>query len=1632
MGTRAVLLLMAAAPLINSAAVRAAPLEPEQVSIRSTLDDAEQPALFATPATAGAEDAKPVPLLVSLHSWSADYRRYDSYAGALAACGQRGWAFISPDFRGPNRGPDACASDLAVQDVLDAVEYARNHTRIDDRRIYLLGGSGGGHMALVMATRAPAVWAAVSAWVPITDLAEWHRFSSARGSRYALDIEACCGGPPGDPVRDLEYRRRSPLFHLADAVGVPIDIQTGIHDGHHGSVPVTHSLRAFNALARANGAADAQLTDAERMTIADEARVPDHIASEPVDEPERTCPVLFRRSAGPVRLTLFDGGHVFDPGIDPARGPAFLWLAEQARTEAPQFPAVRTGTAREVSAHRIPDSPEPIELALDGDWAFCFTSPDSESPPRQPAPTAFDAAIRVPGAWDEQLERFRHAAWLARATFRRSLGPVRYLYGIGWHRTRVMAASDLGNRNVVLNVGWAVGVTHAWVNETYVGSYEHGVYTPWDANVTGLLHAGENVITIAIDNTHGFTGGWASIGNAGRASGLTRPVTLRISSGNGRIDSVYVRPGEDLGDAVWSVDLATGGPEDTCPASVMQWEVLTTDGLRQLAHGRVPVPAFAGRRALTWHARIPDIKPWSDRSPNLYRTVLGWQTGNGRRIDRRERRFGLRRWSYKGRELYLNGTRIYLRGEFGAYYFPLHACAPADKDYWMGHIRRAKEIGMNYINFAARVCPPELLEAADELGMIMQCGDHMTVLEERRSEWREVWEPIVMWTRAHPSMCFYGFGGERDYYEGVLEQYAVQRDLIRALHPESLVMPQQAIRGVDYAFDEAGRRELTARPFPHHAGRLARYTEACDLFGHYSGGAFGYNYFATRWQEMEERFAVYERPLVAHELYMGASYLNPANAARYTGRVPPYLYDAVRGKLRDAGLLERWPTYFENSARLHAITKKYCVEKVRKCAGLTGYEFLGMTDMHFCEPEYAVGILDEFRQLKPGDTVPGILRYNAESVLLLDVPGHPVNRSFRAGTPFVAQPMLSYFGANALSRGRLEWTLRDSGGRSLRDGHVDVPSVVRGSVFELDTIAFDWPAVEATTRTNLALTLTAPGVTLRNDWDFWIFPERDAPVVEASATPAIVERLGRRYSTLRPYAADAQPAPLLVAERLDAALVDRLEQGGTVLLLGGFPFRQHTRYASFRPGLGARPHHNVGTVIAQHPVFAHLPHDGWGDWQFYPLVEGAAAVLIDEDMGTGFDPILEIVSSAGDVRAQAAMFEKQVGKGRLFVSTCTYDETNPSCTALMDGLLAYMMTPATGPPGELPVSVLRDLLVPPPSPLPGNRVANAGFETRRALKSDWLAYGTPYTIDADTAHKGKRSLKVAITDDERRRDPAVHTGARARNITFDRGEAEVTLGAWHRTQDVRGSKTPTDFLLFAYITYANGSRYTLRCPLRGGTHEWEYTEVTWKPEHPVSSAVLYVGIIRNSGTAWVDDVYLGQRPADARAPDREPPHEWHGEPVTLTFEKPVWFSINDAAWERGPKLSVGTDGVNRVRLSRDTERAVIEERTIAVDTHPPRIVLSAQPTLDQEGGVYYATPETSISITATDDASGARPPELSLDGTGFTAVAAPFHLGRGRHTLRCRALDRAGNVSTTMEGNELTGGATDLLTLIVR
>jgi len=242
--------LLGAAVLLVGAGLLAAEPLPEipgltlaEATIPSSVDGAEQPVVIGVPDDY--DPGEPTPLLVGLHTWSADYRqRVEPYGGEAAA---RGWLMVLPHFRGPNKPSNpnvtqAGGSLLAQHDIIDAVEHMAQAYNVDRDRIYLTGDSGGGHMTLLMAGKYPDLWAAVAAWVPVTDLREWWEVQNA----YAADVEAITGGRPGEsPEIDFEYLRRSPRTFMPNLAHLPVLLAHGDRDP---VIPVEQSWRTFRAL----------------------------------------------------------------------------------------------------------------------------------------------------------------------------------------------------------------------------------------------------------------------------------------------------------------------------------------------------------------------------------------------------------------------------------------------------------------------------------------------------------------------------------------------------------------------------------------------------------------------------------------------------------------------------------------------------------------------------------------------------------------------------------------------------------------------------------------------------------------------------------------------------------------------------------------------------------------------------------------------------------------------------------------------------------------------------------------------------------------------------------------------------------------------------------------------------------------------------------------------------------------------------------------------------------------------------------------------------------------------------------------------------------------------------------------
>jgi hypothetical protein len=242
-------------------------------------------------------------LLVSLPTWGGSHAQPDPL---LAICAAKGWAYLRPNVRAPNRTPQACLSPWVINDLELACATADRLGGPFTRRV-LVGESGGGYAALGAYLHARIDIARFIVWNPISDLPDWLAQAQARYPKIAQDILDCTSSTPV-ALNHRVLRERSPLTQLPGSVDrsrSTLEIYAGVHDGYSGSVPITHAMRFFDAL-QVRGQDRIPQATFHALATRDPAMMA--LARQPRGRIADRA-VIWRTASGRVSLTIFEGGH---------------------------------------------------------------------------------------------------------------------------------------------------------------------------------------------------------------------------------------------------------------------------------------------------------------------------------------------------------------------------------------------------------------------------------------------------------------------------------------------------------------------------------------------------------------------------------------------------------------------------------------------------------------------------------------------------------------------------------------------------------------------------------------------------------------------------------------------------------------------------------------------------------------------------------------------------------------------------------------------------------------------------------------------------------------------------------------------------------------------------------------------------------------------------------------------------------------------------------------------------------------------------------------------------------------------------------------------------------------------------
>ena len=829
----------------------------------------------------------------------------------------------------------------------------------------------------------------------------------------------------------------------------------------------------------------------------------------------------------------------------------------------------------------------------------------------------------VPGYWEDMTDKFIYTPFYRGIRINSEYGIQKY--PITGFAPDMALPNPVGNffyqrtfvcenvkKDAYLHFAGVQNKVMVWINGEFIGMHE-GYSTPFDIKIPeGAIKDGENNIALSVSNFRlkGY-GDYPVSGLTSRAAnectgGVTGDIELRVYKNPLR--DVVIKVAED----VKSVDVEIISEEN----AEFSWAVKDKGAI--IKEGK-------GKESFSFDTEGMEL--WSPENPALYTLVVS--IGE----DSIERKFGVRRLVPDGPHFRLNGNPYFLRGICEHCYFPETIHPDHNLNYYRSIVREVKKLGFNFIRFHTYIPEEEYMQAADELGILLhvECPNNTSLAE---------WKEIVNFCRRHTSVVIYCCGNELQMDDDFIAHLNKCADCVHE-ETDSLFSPLSALRGLEYNHVEASQKEnLVAQPFVHNPKRIARVGEFADMYSSYTNAQHSYRSPECDPEKIDSWSEVYHhKPRVSHEICIDGTYTDLSLEERYKGtRVgKTEMFSSLREHLTERGLINKAPLYFKNSSEWQRRARKYCFEALRRSENMAGYDFLGPIDTHWHTFGYDCGMMNEFYEMKPGETVRNVKMYNSETVLLTDLSR---KANFASGEKLSCNIICSCYAQEALTNARLDIRLMAED-EVIERKTVNIEKIENGKVSAIYKLLLNMPKVSEAKALKLITTLDSGSLFAENEWELYVYPE----------------------------VTKENPGEILVTTGMtEDELIAALKAGCDVLLLGASPFKVKSLYT--KPALPGRSAGNLATVVYDHPAINYMPNEGFCGWQFDNLMDGGNAVCF-WDKAVPFNPIVEVVSCHKYAIRQAALFEFSAFEGRCVV--CTLNTNNGITGEFMKSeLIKYM------------------------------------------------------------------------------------------------------------------------------------------------------------------------------------------------------------------------------------------------------------------------------------------------------------------------------------------------------------------------
>ncbi len=896
---------------------------------------------------------------------------------------------------------------------------------------------------------------------------------------------------------------------------------------------------------------------------------------------------------------------------------------------------------------------------LNGVWQFAL-DPCEKGIPEGWALRRFGDTIRVPGTW---LSQDKYLPEGERQYTRGGVNGFRvdgkYIYekpfyfGTAWYARDLEIPQTGAPQRVFLVFEGITPRSEFFLDGIPVGVHEDGPWLPARIELTGA-GAGKHRLAVRVTQRLARLQGLCK----SMIMGIWKDVYLEITSA-AYLSEVFASGDPHTGKVTIEAEVDGACPEDArCRMAV--GDAAAEAGIRD---GK----ATASLTLDSWTA-------WSEHTPQLYTASVRLYAGDTV-LDEMTERFGLREFSTAEHRILINGKPVFLRGCGQGGRMKRDDFTPRLERGEIGeYIGKARAYGYNWMRWHSGFWPEEILDVADETGMMMSQELFLTLWSDREEHDLTVrqWTKLIRRYRNHPCIWVWSMGNEMGsqdpaYAAIVREMY----ETAKALCPQVLVSATDGVELSD-ANKPYNDVNMVGPGINATVGASLDMGPVCRL-----------------------DLCACGKPLVVHELGYIESYpdvdLAKNETAQWMHPLGHWMLKVAKEKGIPEATLRKWQ---ENSEKLCTLGYYTGIENVRRVDGVSGYN-----QWIFADPaEELSGYIREDLSDKAGMNAEKALRVNGETVVLMT----PLEDRYTLedGENYRVMLHVSHHGTEEAA-GVLDWELEDSGGRTLDSGS-EPYRVGPVHTAQIGPVVLRNPKRGFSDTLTLELSSSVSGKTVRNVYKLWsVFLDKPQALPRAvyqldGVIGFAEERVCHRYPFVRTVTElqvwDLPSDAVLLVNTMLPSVVDFMKRGGRVLYIPLYYLHGNPVFPSLPSKWGNLPSwagfdDNGGSVIEEHPLLEGIPHEGWADLQFFDLLSGTRnrnSAPYWNNIPRAIDleafprkprAIIRSLAYAGKLNDRAHLIELRVGKGAMIAATMrVYEDlgTHPECKRFMDNALRYI------------------------------------------------------------------------------------------------------------------------------------------------------------------------------------------------------------------------------------------------------------------------------------------------------------------------------------------------------------------------